>query len=44
MAFREKLKKIKWKRYIFYAVIMVFLTVCLFYSVICIVKAFIHLS
>ena len=30
MAFREKLKKIKWKRYIFYAVIMVFLTVCLF--------------
>lgn len=30
MAFWEKLKKIKWKRYIFYAVIMVFLTVCLF--------------
>ena len=30
MAFREKLKKIKWKRYIFYAVIMVFLAVCLF--------------
>lgn len=30
MAFREKLKKIKWERYIFYAVIMVFLTVCLF--------------
>ncbi|MGM9667047.1 MAG: branched-chain amino acid ABC transporter permease [Eubacteriales bacterium] len=30
MAFREKLKNIKWKRYIFYAVIMVFLTVCLF--------------
>lgn len=30
MAFWEKLKKIKWKRYIFYAVIMVFLAVCLF--------------
>lgn len=30
MAFRDQLKKIKWNRYILYAVIMVFLTVCLF--------------